>query len=380
MTMRRGRLALAFVAALMAAMLTPLVATAALLWTLTASPLAATTGTVTTFTLTATNGDLLAEIGCVVVDVPSNFSVKSTSVAATNANGSWTASRAANQVRVKADGGGARLELLEWVRFTIDAVPMSAGSLTWASNAYANQDCSGSRSLIGVPPIVVVTGPAVTPTPTPTPTPAPTPTPTPAPTPTPTATPTPAATSTPTPKPTLPPILPTLPPILPTLPPILPTLPPILPTPAPAATPTPTPAPTGTPATPSPGPSAVPPAASAAPGSSGGSPSPSTGPEASSGPTAGGGGGSNAQPGGLTTPRNLGGPADIELGLATTTLGSLGTLGWTVPGLVMTVPGLLLLLAIAAQAAGGLIWLPLARRKLGRSDVPDRTPIGRAGR
>lgn len=34
------------------------------------------------------------------------------------------------------------------------------------------------------------------------------------------------------------------------------------------------------------------------------------------------------------------------------------------PALVLTVPGLLLILAVLAQAGFGLFWLPLARRRL----------------
>ncbi len=52
---------------------------------------------------------------------------------------------------------------------------------------------------------------------------------------------------------------------------------------------------------------------------------------------------------------------------------------WLVPGALLTVPGLLLMLAIAAQAVGALAWLPLVRRKIGdfglgqeRSGVPGR--------
>jgi hypothetical protein len=370
MTIRSGRPVLALVLGLTAAMVTPLAAAAALLWTLTASPLAVGTGALTTFTLTATNGDLLAEIGCVVVDVPSNFSVKGAAAVATNANGSWSASRSGNRVRVNADGGGARLEGFEWVRFTIDAVPMSAGALAWTSNAYGDQACGGSRSLLGVPPIVVVSGPAVTPTP------APTPVPTPAPTPPPTPAPTPPPTPAPTAAPTLPPILPTLPPILPTLPPP-PTLPPILPTPPPTATPTPRPTPTptaGPGSSATPGPLATAPPASASPSAAPGSsatPSPSTGGGASGAgasppPPAPGIGSLNAPGSGVfTTPRRSGSSGGVDLGLTASSLGSLGALGWTVPTLAVSVPGLLLLLAIAAQTLGGVVWLPLVRRKIG---------------
>jgi hypothetical protein len=52
--------------------------------------------------------------------------------------------------------------------------------------------------------------------------------------------------------------------------------------------------------------------------------------------------------------------------LAASTLGFIGrAFDWLVPGAMLTVPGLLLLLAIAAQAFGALAWLPLVRRKIG---------------
>ena len=38
---------------------------------------------------------------------------------------------------------------------------------------------------------------------------------------------------------------------------------------------------------------------------------------------------------------------------------------WAVPGLALSVPGMVLILAIAAQAAGALAWLPLVRRRIG---------------
>jgi hypothetical protein len=38
---------------------------------------------------------------------------------------------------------------------------------------------------------------------------------------------------------------------------------------------------------------------------------------------------------------------------------------WAVPGLLLSVPGMLLILAIGAQAAGALAWLPLVRRRIG---------------
>ena len=43
----------------------------------------------------------------------------------------------------------------------------------------------------------------------------------------------------------------------------------------------------------------------------------------------------------------------------------LGTLTWAVPGLVVAVPGLLLVVAVLAQALGGAVWLPVIRRRIG---------------
>lgn len=71
-------------------------------------------------------------------------------------------------------------------------------------------------------------------------------------------------------------------------------------------------------------------------------------------------------------------------GGTTVGLGDIGLVGfgalieWAVPALVLTVPGLLLLVACLAQMAGGVLWLPVARRWLGgfglrrRSTAPDR--------
>jgi hypothetical protein len=39
--------------------------------------------------------------------------------------------------------------------------------------------------------------------------------------------------------------------------------------------------------------------------------------------------------------------------------------GWAVPGLVLSVPGMLVLIVIGIQALGGLAWLPVARRRIG---------------
>ena len=59
-------------------------------------------------------------------------------------------------------------------------------------------------------------------------------------------------------------------------------------------------------------------------------------------------------------------PADLgDIGLAAASLGGFGAFLWAVPSLALSVPGLLLVVAILAQAAGGLAWIPVARRKIG---------------
>ena len=335
------------------------------LWTLTASPLAVTTGADTTFALTATNEDPLAallsssEIGCVVLDVPVNFVVASAVVTGSNAGNSWGASRSGNRVKVRAGSGGDRLELLEWVSFNVRATAMSAGSLTWNATAYRQQDCSGSGALLGVPPIVLVTGPIVTPTPTPTPVPTPTPSPTPSPTPTPTPTPT--------------PLLP-----LPSLP--LPSL---------AILPTPSPTPTPTVQAQSQQPLASEPPAAASEGLP-----PANQPPGSSAPSVeteeGTGTIPAASPSGSGTSRA--GPVTSDSGAPTgnaanglpriafegpqldVSVGSMdfldGAVIWAVPAATIAGPGLLLLLLVALQSAGAMAWVPSVRRLRG-SDTPN---------
>ena len=329
---------------------TPVTVSAALLWTLTASPLAVATGTPTTFTLTASNL-LLGRIECVVVDVPANFNISTVAMVGSTAGDSWLVRRANNRVLAWTTSGGDRLELLDSVTFTVTATALSSGSLTWPSSAYDRPDCTGAGSLLGVPPIVVVTGPAVTPSPTPSPVPTPPPTPPP----------------TPAPTPTIP--LPTIP--LPTIP--LPTPRPTNgPTPAPLPTPLPTPGLPGGPAT-TPRPDAPPagsprqtsvPDASASPigQPGGGSSSPPSSP-AAGGPVAGGvePPAVNARP---VAPRVAFDGPELELGF-----GSIGLLSglttWVVPFATFGGPGLIVLLWVAAQAGGASLWIPAARRLRG---------------
>lgn len=261
------------------------------------------------------------------------------------------------------DGGGnGSLDLNANGSFTFKSGGSFTGLRTFTYQASDGLASSPTRTVsinVSPPP----------PPPTPAPTPVPTPVPTPRPTPVPTPTPRPGS-SLPLPTPPLPTLpvptlpLPTLP--LPTLP--LPTLPlPTLPLPTlPGSSPTPTP-------TVGPGGS---PGASGTPGPSSSVPTPGagTGPGASGGPGSGGGNGSGGGPG------SIGGAPPVDEGGFTVGFNGLGPidglvdvdvvgfdamLEWAVPALLLSVPGLLLLLAVLAQAAGGLLWLPMVRRWLG---------------
>jgi hypothetical protein len=269
----------------------------------------------------------------------------------------------------------------------------SGGSFTGARTfTYRVSDGIASSAIATV--TIQVSAPAATPTPQPTPTPAPTATPTPAPTPTaaptagptptpaPGATPTPRPTPTPTPRPTPTPTprlpVPSLP--LPSLP--VPSLPiptlPALPTPTPSipgVLPTPTPSIPGLLPTPTPTPGASDDGTSSPPGT-GSSPSPS--PDPSIGATASGGsggaggtgGGGGAAPGDLFALPALE-PTGIDA-VIDGTFGGFGGIEWAVPAFALTVPGLLLILAVIAQGLVSLAWLPMVKRWLGGFGVRRR--------
>ncbi len=182
---------------------------------------------------------------------------------------------------------------------------------------------------------ITVTAPPPTPTPTPAPTAKPTPTPPPTPTLTPTATPRPTPSPVPTPG----------------------TMPTATPSPRPDPTASFTARPTVTPTTSE---APRPPA----------SPTPSASPSTDAGrgpigPTTGGG----ADPGPSTAPASegqfdvgtSGAQADLDLDIGQVAFGGFE---WAVPALVLTVPGLVIVI-IAAQAMIGVAWLPVARRWLG---------------
>jgi hypothetical protein len=324
--MNRRSLLAVFVAGLAGAV--PAVASAAMLWTLVASPLTTTVNQSTTFALTATNLDLLTELGCLEVDLPGSFVIESLGTPVASHGEDWTSTQSGNAVIVRSLSGGGRLERGWSVSFTIRAHATTAGTYLWPNHAHQRQDCT-SQDQAGVPLSVTVL-PAILPTPNPTPTP----------TPNPTATPPPTATPQPTATPS---------PILP-LPSIGLPLPTLFPTAGPTATPDP--------------------AASADP-TSGASvgPDPSTSPAASdgsgatgAGPPRGSGGTGTGDTPALLVARGAdaaGDGADVGVELA----GLLdGDFVWLVPGASVAVPGLLVILWVVLQAMGALAWIPAVRR------------------
>ncbi|MEX0625285.1 MAG: hypothetical protein WD402_01940 [Chloroflexota bacterium] len=324
--MKRRRLAA--LAAAVTAALVPAVASAALLWTLVASPLTTTANVSTTFTLTATNLDALTELGCLEVDLPASFVIESLGTPTASNGDEWESSTSGNAVIVQSLSGGGRLELTEWVRFTIRAHATVAGDFLWPNHAHQHQDCRNPEE-IGVPLTVTVL-PALSPTATPAPT----------------ATPSLSNTASPTP------ILP-----LPSI--SLPGLPSLLPSASPTASPIPGEA---SPSTPTPQPSA------SATEIAGGGPGSTT--------DSGDGGSGAGSPGGQTLtlgrlPDSLGADADVGLEL-------LGLLDadyvWFVPAASVALPGLLVILWVVLQAIGALAWIPAVRRMADEKGTPARRP------
>jgi hypothetical protein len=193
----------------------------------------------------------------------------------------------------------------------------------------------------------------------------------PTPFPTPTSTPRPSLTPrpTPTPPPSLP--LPSIPEPLSSLLPL-----PSIPVPLPSALPLPSASPLPQPST-SPSASATPAArSSSAPGEGSERPSASAEPDADgvTGPLPGGLGPSST---GSGSSANAAGGAELRLARnggdqLTMLTGPLGLLGgleiWAVPAATMGVSGLLVLIWVALQTGGALIWMPAVRRLRGKEE------------
>ncbi len=337
---------------------------AASTWTITLAPstieaIQATTIKATFWNLGGPDGQ--QDLGCVRIAIPATMTVSATQVTDAPPGTIWKASKAGlTTVTIKTPSGGDRLPPGQPGASVTAAIIVSAalpGTYTWTANAFRAQDCKDSFN--DPAQLTVIVTLTLLPTPKPTTTPQPT-------------------------------SIPTLPP-LPTAIPPLPTLRP-LPTVPPSSTPTPTPRPTPTPvvtptppanATLSPSTAGTPPASSTTepPGTpgSGSAPGPGGGPSVD--PSAGASpaiGAAFVMPG-----TGTGGNGSADRPTVTLTSGIAtpfgGGFAWAVPGLVLSVPGLLLVLVvILAQALGAVAWLPVVRRRIGAFGLRGRDARGDA--
>lgn len=307
-------------------------------WNLSRTPSNVDQGEQGIFTLRATDTDGSGDIGCVIVVIPSAFSVENAVVTGTSTGGLWAATRSpvgsSTRVRVYSVGGAAKLKQDDWVEFKITATGVNPGSHTWTGNVTQGDDCTGQPFL---PQITLSIG--VNATPTPSPTPAPTAPPTPAPTVPPTPIPTPVGTPAPTPVRTSNPTATAQSTAVPTTTRAPGTNPPASPTSAPR----PSISRTGEPSeAPSPAPFAT-----------------------ALGPNVGSGGGPGNEPAGGVV--SVG--AVNASGLSASGLSAMDFLGdgyaWFVPAFVSGVPGVLLILLVLLQLVGGAVWAPSVRRLRG---------------
>ncbi len=315
-------------------------------WELSRSPAGFVAGATATIRLVVGPGpELDDDVGCVTVTIPPAFDVTGVAILAAPAGANWTVAASGTTIVVAhAVGGGDRLEGATGQSITIGVTVTGSavGNYSWTADADRSQNCMDGPDAAKSFGVAITAAP-----PTPAPTPPPTPPPTPAPTPPPGATPTPAPT--PPPGPTAPPA---------------PTPPPGGVTPPPTAEPSSSSVPTdgGSPSptvAPTPGPS----------GST--SPSPS--------PIIGGGPSAPTSPPGVrfTIPAVGRGAPPIQGDLSSDLAARFsGALDWAVPGLVLSVPGLLLVLAVLAQSLGALAWLPIVRRRIGAFGLRRRRSPG----
>jgi uncharacterized membrane protein YgcG len=303
-------------------------------WSITATPLTLTAGVATNVTLKVIpNG---RNIDCVTISMPANFSAISASVG-TLPGASWTGSIGTGTptvVTFYTTNSTNRLKTNTGT-FVIRVIASMALLSTWNAKAFQDsQPCSSSQGApqAALPPFVIL--PGVLPTPTPTTAPTPTPTPSARPSPTP-ASPSPSRSPSPTPVPTA-------------------TLPGTTARPTAGVSPRPSPDPS---ASDSSAPSRSPsPSDTASPGVGGGG----VGQVGSGGSTGGGstGGGTQLQ----VQPLQAGDTVQLrDFGALSTT----ALVAWLVPGALLTLPSLLIVLIVLAQAGFASAFVPVTRRVLG---------------
>ena len=372
---RSSRVAGAALLAVVALLPHPAPVAAVSLWTITASPAVILANKDVTVELTVTNLGILldAPIGCVEVSIPGAFELKEVKLVSVPSGKHWKTGQSGGSgssrvAEYRAEQDDDVLAGGDIAVFKVKVKAGSAGAFTWTAQAWSSRSCDGG-SFVSVP-LAIVVGPNPTSPPPPTPTPTPTPRPTPMPTPTahavakadpdahpfanatadpdahPVANATAAATPTPTPDPgngTVPKPSPTA-------------------SRTPVASPTPV-ATSQTEATPTPTPDPASPAPAEDPGSD-----PTPPGAVAEGNPGDGGSGTRLRMGRDAGPAGSGPGIDVSLAA----MESLGNLSWAVPSLVLAVPGLLLVLAVLAQAVGGVLWLPVIRRRIGSFGVGSR--------
>jgi hypothetical protein len=307
-------------------------------WTITRSPSSVTRGVATNISFTATNVSGGSSLGCVRLQPPTAFTVNSVAVDSVSGSRNWTADapQAGSGFTLIQIHASTKADVIkidgDAMTFHVRVTGTTVGSYTWPAESRDDEKCKSGIDTDAVT-VAIVAG-----TPAPTATPAPTPKPTPRPTPRPTSTARPTPTRTPTPS--------------------------ASPTPLPTRSPRPT--------------SASGPIESSTPlPSPSGPSSPTQSPAAlGSGGTSGGTGPTDA-PGAAAEPFDVGEQGasvrPLDTSLVTSRMMRLdGLLVWAVPSLVLSAPGLLLLLAILAQIGGAAAWLPVVRRKLGAFGIRRR--------
>lgn len=326
-------------------------------WTVTRTPASVVAGVSTAIDITATNVAGGSTVGCIRLQVPGAFTVDAVGIDSVQPSYAWTADAPSGgpsgstvvQVHGVTEGDVLKGDG-DVVAFHVTVTGTAAGTYTWPAESRDHASCSSGIDTASV--TVSITGGAPTPTPVPTPTATPTPTPRP---PSPTPIPTPRPTATPTPPPSATAVPSPLP---------APTLSPrptgtAIATPQPTATGSPEPSSSGTPTeTPSSTPTESPPTSIAGPSapSTGG-----TGPTSAGSPPTSGAGSTAAG-------RYVVGVDPTDHGDLTLTMAGMASLDgivWAVPSLALTVPGVLLVLAVLAQIAAGAAWVPVVRRKVG---------------
>jgi len=340
-------------------------AVASTTWRLDVAPTTIAAADPTTIDVTFSNrggptGD--DDLGCVRIAIPATFTVVPPMTTVSPPGTSWHAS-GTTVISIHPSSGGDRLDGLDQtssVTTSITVLAVVPGIFTWTATAYEAQDCTKPFPEQIKPTITVTLLPTAKPAPTPTPSPTPSPTPTLAPTAKPVVTPSPSPTPNATSAPGRTPI------------------PGGGATPAPAASPSPiVVGPSGDPfATPTPQPSPAD-GGSLTGGLGSARPTPSAAPDGQQRSTASGVGtallmaGFDDASGGRGS--SGGGTPAISLASGFTSPFGQG-FAWAVPGLVLSVPGLLIVLAvIAVQAIGAGAWLPIVRRRIGSFGVLSRS-------